>query len=75
MEERRLNLESLDPVAIIDTSLQDQPRVPRHCPQCGNHEAFSWSSQITGEHAGVRQERTLKRFKCTRCLHAWTESY
>jgi DNA-directed RNA polymerase subunit M/transcription elongation factor TFIIS len=66
--------EAIAPVAVVNSTLQEQRRVHRPCSQCGNPEAFSWLSQIDGEHAGVKQERTLKRFQCTRCFQTWTES-
>ena len=51
------------------------PKVSRVCPRCGNDQALHWFSSISGEHAGVRQERTVEHFKCTRCLHSWGESH
>jgi hypothetical protein len=30
-------------------------------------------SFISGEHAGVRQERSMERFTCAKCGHSWTK--
>lgn len=49
--------------------------VSQLCPNCGNTAAFHWLSRISGEHAGVRRERTITRFRCTKCSHVWTQSF
>lgn len=60
-------------IYVITESAQEHARVSRSCPVCGNRKAFHWLSGISGEHAGVRQERTVQHFKCTKCSYSWTE--
>jgi len=48
-------------------------QISRECPKCGNKQAFHWFSGVSGEHAGIRRERTIEHFKCTKCAHSWTE--
>ena len=61
-------------IYVVDKSNKDYAKVSRTCPKCGNKEAFRWLSSISGEHAGIRRERTVEHFKCTKCSHSWTES-
>jgi len=61
-------------IYVVDESKEDYSMATRECPECGNGEAFHWFSRISGEHAGIRTERTLEHFKCTKCSHSWTES-
>lgn len=68
---RRLNQ---DAIYVIDEPKDNYVKVSRLCPNCGNGEAFHWSSTAIGEHAGVRQERTIEHFRCTKCTHMWVES-
>jgi DNA-directed RNA polymerase subunit M/transcription elongation factor TFIIS len=59
----------------IYVSTQDKnkyPRVSSKCPRCGNLEAFRWFSGVSGEHAGIRRERTMEHLKCTKCAFLWT---
>ena len=62
------------PVEVVEDSEVGHVKVIETCPQCGNSEAFRVVSVVSGEHAGVRQERSIERFKCTGCLHSWTRS-
>ncbi len=61
------------PTIILDPSKQEYSRVTEICPKCGNTEAFRSLNFTSGEHAGVRQERTIERFACTSCGHSWTK--
>jgi DNA-directed RNA polymerase subunit M/transcription elongation factor TFIIS len=74
VEEIKTNHTDSEPIYIVDHSLRQSRRVIRSCSHCGNNEAFYWTSQISGEHAGVRQERTVEHFQCTKCLYMWAES-
>jgi len=47
-------------------------KVRQVCPKCGNNEAYRRLSNTYGEHAGVKSERSIKRYKCTKCGHSWT---
>lgn len=59
-------------VDVLDTSKLDYRKIAKVCPQCGNGEAFHSLGLITGEHAGVRQERSMERFTCTKCGYSWS---
>ena len=65
----------LDQVIILESGQDSYVKVLRECPKCGNEEAFRWFSGIDGEHAGVRRERTVEHFRCTKCHHSWAESH
>ena len=60
-------------VDFVSESNENFTRVAKTCPNCGNDEAFSKVSFSSGEHAGVRQERSVERLTCTKCRHSWTE--
>jgi len=60
-------------VDVVDESEIGHVRVMESCPRCGNPEAFRSLAFVSGEHAGVRQERSIERLKCTKCLHSWTK--
>jgi len=61
------------PAVELETPKQEYLKVAETCPRCGNGEAFHSLGLVTGEHAGVRQERTLERFTCTKCGHSWSK--
>ena len=63
------------PVDVVDDSKKQKEyaRVTETCPECRNPEAFHSLGLISGEHAGVRQERSMERFTCTKCGHSWTK--
>jgi len=61
-------------VYVVNDSQDEYVKVPQACPKCGNEEAFHWFSRISGEHAGIRRERTIEHFRCTKCLHSWSKS-
>jgi DNA-directed RNA polymerase subunit M/transcription elongation factor TFIIS len=63
-----------DGVYVYENQKRDYARTLRLCPECGSKEAWHWFSGISGEHAGVRQGRTVEHFRCTKCSHTWTES-
>jgi len=63
-----------DVIYVIDKSQSNYAKISQTCPKCGNQEAFHWFSSISGEHAGIRRERTVEHFKCTRCSHSWSTS-
>jgi DNA-directed RNA polymerase subunit M/transcription elongation factor TFIIS len=65
---------TIDLVSVVDDSQDNYVKISQLCPKCGNKEAFHWFSEISGEHAGVRRERTIEHFKCTKCAHSWSKS-
>jgi len=74
--ERRLRRESAKgnsgDIYISGEDKDEYPRVSCKCPQCGNLEAFRWLLGVSGEHAGIRRERTIEHLKCTKCAFSWT---
>jgi DNA-directed RNA polymerase subunit M/transcription elongation factor TFIIS len=72
VEIKRIEREDLAPVDVVDESKHDRAKVNETCPQCGNPEAFRSLSFVSGEHAGVRQERSMERFTCTKCGYSWS---
>jgi DNA-directed RNA polymerase subunit M/transcription elongation factor TFIIS len=61
-------------VYVVNNSEDEYAKVSQACPKCGNKEAFHWFSVVSGEHAGIRRERTVEHFKCTKCSHTWTKA-
>ncbi len=61
-------------IYVVDKPSEAQVEVMHTCPKCRNEKAFRWISTISGEHAGVRRERTLEHFKCTKCYYSWSTS-
>ena len=61
-------------VRVVDNLRDEYGKVYQACPKCGNKEAFHWFSRVSGEHAGIRRERTVEHFKCTKCFHSWTRT-
>lgn len=47
--------------------------VKRACPVCHNPEAYQTITVTIGEHSGVNTDRSIKRYKCTKCFHVWIE--
>jgi len=62
------------PIYVVDSSRVDFEKVSQTCQQCGNTDAFRWLAGVSGEHAGVRSERTIEHFRCTKCGHSWAKS-
>jgi len=63
-----------DGIYVVDQSVNRRARISQVCPKCGNGEAFQWVSSISGEHAGIRRERTIEHFTCTKCSHSWNKA-
>jgi len=61
-------------IYVADSSENEYVTVSQECPKCGNDEAFRWFSGVSGEHAGIRRERTVEHFKCTKCSHVWSKT-
>jgi DNA-directed RNA polymerase subunit M/transcription elongation factor TFIIS len=60
-------------IFVTGVSAESISKISRACPQCGNKVVFHWFDDVLGEHAGVRQERTVEHFRCSKCAHTWTE--
>ena len=68
MEEKK----ELKTVYIVDERRKDSCKVNRTCPHCGFNEAYRIVLATQGEHAGVKQDRSLVKYTCTKCGHVWT---
>jgi DNA-directed RNA polymerase subunit M/transcription elongation factor TFIIS len=62
------------PTDIVDAPSPEYMKVAATCPRCGHNEAFRSLGFVSGEHAGVRQERAMERFVCTKCGHSWSNA-
>jgi len=67
-------IERSSSIYVVDSSEDEYVKVSQVCPKCGNEEAFRWFSGISGEHAGIRRERTVEHFRCTKCSHSWSKT-
>jgi len=74
IEVKRADLAESEPIYVVEGEGREATKVSRICPRCGNDQAFHRFASISGEHAGVRQERTVEHFRCTTCLHSWAET-
>jgi DNA-directed RNA polymerase subunit M/transcription elongation factor TFIIS len=61
-------------IYIVDSLEDESVTVSQVCPKCGNGEAYRWVSNVSGEHAGIRRERTIEHFRCTSCSHSWSKT-
>ena len=68
----KMQPESGSAVDVLDPSKLEYRKVVQVCPRCGNEEAFHSFGLVSGEHAGVRQERSMQRYTCTKCGHSWS---
>jgi DNA-directed RNA polymerase subunit M/transcription elongation factor TFIIS len=73
VEVKTIEQEDIAPIEVVDESKVERAKVIETCPKCGNSEAVRMISFVSGEHAGVRQERSMERFTCTKCGHSWTK--
>lgn len=62
-----------DPVYSAEGK-EDSLIVLRSCPVCGNPEAYQTITTTIGEHSGVSSDRSILRYKCTKCFHVWIET-
>jgi DNA-directed RNA polymerase subunit M/transcription elongation factor TFIIS len=68
------NLPQSEAIVIIEDSRKDAPEISQICPQCGNNRAFRWISTLSGEHAGIKLERTVEHYRCIECKHSWAKT-
>lgn len=73
VEVRSLERSDPSPIEVVDVTESGYPKVNATCSRCGNSEAYHTVSFVSGEHAGVSQERLVERFTCARCHYSWTE--
>jgi DNA-directed RNA polymerase subunit M/transcription elongation factor TFIIS len=61
-------------VEVVDKPESEYATVRETCPKCGNPEAYRSVSAVAGEHAGIRQERSIERLQCTKCQYSWSRT-
>ena len=71
IEVRRNGKGAVEPVYVVDKTENDAVPVNQTCPSCGNAEAYRTVLTTQGEHAGVKQDRSVERFRCAECGHTW----
>ncbi|UCD45401.1 MAG: hypothetical protein JSV27_02575 [Candidatus Bathyarchaeota archaeon] len=73
IEVRTTREQLVDPVIVVE-DVVDAPTVSQTCPECGHTEAHRVVRTSQGEHAGVKQDRVLVSYTCTKCRHTWRSS-
>ena len=68
--ERRTRAE---PVYDMSDSKSTGHIVNRDCPKCDSKEAYRTVRETQGEHAGVKQDRSVERYTCVECGHSWVQ--
>ena len=63
-----------EPVYVIEKNITNALKVNQKCPSCNNYKAFKKVSTTQGEHAGVKHERSVEHYICTKCSYKWTKS-
>lgn len=74
IEVRRTRKPPLEPVYVVEKTRGETRKVSQKCTRCGNNEAYHLVYSTQGEHAGIKQDRTVERFRCTECYYTWTKS-
>ena len=70
---RREKRPRVEPVYEMDGSKTTSPVVSRNCPRCDSKEAYRTVLATQGEHAGVKQDRSVERYTCVECGHTWMQ--
>jgi len=74
IEVKRNGKGSAEPVYVMEKSeIEDEP-VNQMCPSCGHSEAYRTVLTTQGEHAGVKQDRAVERFRCAECGYTWSRN-
>jgi DNA-directed RNA polymerase subunit M/transcription elongation factor TFIIS len=74
IEVKRNGKGSAEPVYVMDGSEKEGEPVNQTCPSCGHGEAYRTILTTQGEHAGVKQDRAVKRYRCAECGHTWSRN-
>jgi len=72
IEIRREGKKEPEMVYVVNARKTDSFKINRKCPRCSNSEAYKVVLSTQGEHAGVKQDRTLIKYTCTKCGRTWT---
>lgn len=71
VEVRRMERHDSSSVDVVGESEEGRVKINERCPRCGNLGAFRRVSFVSGEHAGIRQERSVEHLRCAKCKHSW----
>ena len=74
IEIKREKRSTAEPVYVIDSFDNSGTVVNQNCPQCDGNEAYRKVIMTQGEHAGVKQDRSVERYTCAKCGHIWVRS-
>lgn len=74
IEVRRNGSGTAEPVYVMDGSRDTDDPVNQTCPECGHTEAYRSVRTTQGEHAGVKQDRAVVRYRCAECGHIWSRN-
>jgi DNA-directed RNA polymerase subunit M/transcription elongation factor TFIIS len=74
IEVKRERKSQAEPVYVMDGSKTINPIVNQSCPHCDSTEAYRMILTTQGEHAGVKQDRSVEKYTCVECGHTWTQS-
>lgn len=66
--------EGTEKIAGLIVEKADGLKANRLCPNCGYNEAYRMRSASFGEHAGVKHERSIEIYRCSKCAYVWTEN-
>ena len=67
-------IKHLKSIHVVNNSKKDANTVLQRCPKCGNNKALKWVTMVSGEHAGVKRERIIEHFRCSKCSYKWAKS-
>ena len=73
LEVRRERRTRAEPVYEMSGLKTTSPAVSRDCPRCDSKEAYRTVLATQGEHAGVKQDRSVERYTCVECGHTWMQ--
>jgi DNA-directed RNA polymerase subunit M/transcription elongation factor TFIIS len=62
-----------EPIYVFDSDVSEDQTVTRACPVCDGNKAYKTILTSQGEHAGVKQDRSIERYTCVKCRHTWIE--
>ncbi len=61
-----------EPVYVVKNESQNII-VANTCPKCGYNQVNKRIASTIGEHAGVKSDRTILKFRCIACGETWVE--
>jgi DNA-directed RNA polymerase subunit M/transcription elongation factor TFIIS len=73
IEVKRERRPRAEPVYEMRGSNPTSPAVNRDCPLCDSKEAYRTVLTTQGEHAGVKQDRSVEKYTCVECGHSWVQ--